>query len=51
MEDNINNNNQDWGRKGTLPYTLACTVKSRPSTAPTTDYQGKKSEGKMSSLP
>jgi hypothetical protein len=25
------NNNQPWGRKGTLPYMLACTVKSRPS--------------------
>jgi len=31
MEDNINNNDQPWGRKGTLPYTLACMVKSRPS--------------------
>ena len=28
MEHNINN--QPWGKKGTLPYTLACTVKSRP---------------------
>jgi hypothetical protein len=31
VEDNINNNDQPWGRKGTLPYTLVCTVKSRPS--------------------
>jgi hypothetical protein len=33
VEDDINNNNnnQSWGRKGSLPYTLACTVKSRPS--------------------
>jgi hypothetical protein len=33
VEDNINNNNNDQPRRteGTLPYTLACTVKSRPS--------------------
>jgi hypothetical protein len=32
--DNNNNdniNNQPWGRKGTLPYTLACIVKFRLS--------------------
>jgi hypothetical protein len=28
---NNNNNNKPWEGKGTLPYTLACTVKSRPS--------------------
>ena len=27
MDDNIINNNQPCGRKGTLPYTLACMVK------------------------
>jgi hypothetical protein len=35
VEDNINNNNnnndQPRRTEGTLPYTLACTVKSRPS--------------------
>src|SRR2546421_2163253 len=25
-----NNNNKPWEGKGTLPYTLACTAKSRP---------------------
>jgi hypothetical protein len=28
--NNNNNNNKPWEGKGTLPYTLACTVKSRP---------------------
>src|SRR2546423_15423044 len=39
---NINNTNQPWGRKGTLPYTLACTVKSRPS--PTSNLTSKREE-------
>jgi hypothetical protein len=35
VEDNVNNNDdQPWWRKGTLPYTLACTLKSRPSPTP-----------------
>ena len=45
MEDNNNNNNnihQSWGRKGTLPYTLVCTVKSRPS--PTSILMAKREE-------
>jgi len=42
VEDNINSNNQPWGRKGTSPYMLACTVKSRPSpTAILTTKRGK----------
>jgi hypothetical protein len=28
---NYGNNNRPWEGKGTLPYTLACTVESRPS--------------------
>jgi hypothetical protein len=32
VENNYNSNNPR-ERKGTLPYTLACTVKSRPSRA------------------
>src|ERR1700740_2908636 len=42
VEDDINNNNQPWGRKGTLPYTLACTVKSRPR--PTSNLTTKREE-------
>jgi hypothetical protein len=37
-----NNINQPWERKGTLPYTLACTVKSRPS--PTSTLMTKREE-------
>jgi hypothetical protein len=39
MEDN----NKSWGRKGPLPYTLACTVKSKSSLAslPTTKTEDK----------
>jgi hypothetical protein len=34
-----------WGRKGTLPYTLACTVKSRPrTTSSLTTKRGKERE-------
>jgi len=43
MEDNISSNsNQPWGRKGTLPYMLACTVKSRLS--PTSILMTKREE-------
>ena len=43
VEDS-NNNNQPWGRKGTLPYTLACTVKSRPSPNVTPNDQERRME-------
>jgi hypothetical protein len=34
VEDNNNGDNKPWVRKRTLPYTLACTVKSRLGLAP-----------------
>jgi hypothetical protein len=40
-------NNRPWGSKGTFPYTLACTVKSRSSLASTPSVnRGKKREKK-----
>jgi hypothetical protein len=35
VEDNNDSDNKPWGRERTLPYTLACTVKSRLGLAPT----------------
>src|SRR5271156_6664204 len=52
VEDNINNNDQPWGRKGTLPYTLAGTAKSRPSpTSILTTKRGGKEEKDACCLP
>ena len=42
MDDNINNTDQPWGRRGTLPYTLACTVK--PRSGPTSKLTTKREE-------
>jgi hypothetical protein len=41
-------NNRDWsgGRKGTLPYTLACTVKSRPGPRRHSTAKREEAEGK-----
>jgi hypothetical protein len=41
VEDN-NNDDRPWGRKGTLPYTLACMVKSGSS--PTSTVTTKREE-------
>ena len=41
MEDNINNKNQLWGRKGT-----SCTVKSRPSPASILTTKTEEKKGK-----
>ena len=41
-DNNDGNTDQHWGRKGTLPCTLACTVKSRPS--PTSTLMTKREE-------
>jgi hypothetical protein len=43
MEINYNNSNNPWGRKGTLPYTPACTVKPRPDR--TSSQMTKREEG------
>ena len=43
MENNINNNDQPW----TLPYMLACTVKSRLNPTSTTNDQERERKRKM----
>jgi hypothetical protein len=50
VEDNINNNHQPWERKGTLPYTLVCTVKSRPRASSTPHNQERKGRKKKKKL-
>jgi hypothetical protein len=48
VEDNVNNNDdQPWWRKGTLPYTLACTLKSRPSPTPILTTERKRKRKKL----
>jgi hypothetical protein len=50
--ENNNNNHHPWGRKGTLPYTLACTIKSRPSRTSPLMTNREEGEGKdVSCLP
>jgi hypothetical protein len=51
-DDNINNNNdsQPWGRKGSLPYTLACTANSRPDPTPNLTTKREKREEKDVSM-
>jgi hypothetical protein len=44
------NNNRPWGGKGTSPYVLACTVKSRPSLGPMSNVN-KEKEKKLVVLP
>ena len=52
MEDNNNNNNNEpWGRKGTLPYTLACTVKSGSGLASILATKREEEEKKYMLLP
>jgi hypothetical protein len=44
--------NRPWGGKGALPYTLACTAKSRPGLGPTPNVnRGKRKEKKLVVLP
>jgi hypothetical protein len=44
--------NRPWGQKGTLPYMLACTVKSRSGLVSTPSVsRGKKREKKLVVLP
>ena len=41
------NTNRPWGRRGTLPYMLACTVKPRLGLGPTLDVNREKKEKKL----
>jgi hypothetical protein len=43
-----NNNHRPWGRKGTLPYMLACTAKSRPGRTSPLITKREEGEGKES---
>ena len=49
MGDNNNSDNKPWGRKRTLPYTLACTVNSRLGLASTLMTKDEKKEEKGAS--
>jgi hypothetical protein len=44
VEDNNDSDNKPWGRERTLPYTLACTVKSRLGLASTLMIKEEKEE-------